>query len=240
MVRTPEAGISVNAMSLRSAALVAGLAYLLNPVTFAEAYAMPRLMASEPAQRITNLATHPHLFAAAIVSYVISALGDVVIAWALYHLLAPVHRALAILGSLLQLVYAAVWLSAIANLGLLYRLIDIPVYAQHTSAAELSFQAVGLVGNYRTGWGLGLILFGLHLVVTGWLIARSTYLPRWLGWLLFVDGWAWVADNLSIYLYPNASLGFLQIFFAAELILMVWLLGWGWRLQEPKPMSRLA
>lgn len=240
MVGSREVGFSDNSMSLRSAALVAGLAYLLNPVTFAEVYAMPRLMASEPAQRITNLEAHPHLFGAAIIAYAISALGDVVTAWALYHLLAPVHRALAILGSLLQLAYAAVWLSAIANLGLLYRLVDIPDYAQHTKAAELSFQAVGLLGSYRSGWGLGLILFGLHLVVTGWLIARSTYLPRWLGWLLFVDGWAWVADNLSVYLYPNASVGFLQIFFAAELIFMVWLLGWGWRLQEPEPMSRLA
>ena len=66
------------------------------------------------------------------------------------------------------------------------------------------------------------------------LIARSSYLPRWLGWLLFVDGWAWVLDSLSIYLYPDADLAFLKVFFAAELIFMVWLLGWGWRIREPR------
>jgi hypothetical protein len=226
-------------MSLRTAALVAGLAYLLNPVTFAEAYAMPRLVASEPAQTVANLTMHPHLFAFSIVSYGVSALGDVVTAWALYVLLGPVHRALAMLGSLLQLVYAAVWLAAISNLGLLYRLVSIPDYARHVSAPELQMQAVELLANYRSGWGLGLILFGLHLVVTGWLFARSTFLPRWLGWLLFVDGWSWVADNLSVYLYPRASIGFLKIFFAAELILMVWLLGWGWRIPEPHVRRRV-
>jgi hypothetical protein len=230
----------MGSMSLRTAALVAGVAYLLNPVTFSEGYAIPRLVALEPAQTITNLAAHPHLFSAAIVSYVVSALGDVVIAWALYILLAPVHRALAVLGSLLQLVYAAVWLAAISNLGLLYRLVNIPDYRRHISAAEMPLRAVELFGSYRSGWGLGLILFGLHLVVTGWLIARSTYLPRWLGWLLFVDGWAWVADNLSVYLYPNASLGFLNVFFAAELIFMVWLLGWSWRIREPKEVETLV
>ena len=221
-------------VSLRIAALVAGLAYLLNPVTFAEAYAMPRLVASDPVWTIANLTAHPHLFSAAIVSYVVSALGDVVIAWALYVLLAPVDRALAVLGSLLQLVYAAVWLAAISNLGLLYRLISVPDYARHIGAAELPLQAVELLGRYRSGWGLGLVLFGLHLVITGWLFARSTYLPRWLGWLLFIDGWAWVADNLSVYLYPNASVGFRNICWAAELVLMIWLLGWGWRLPTPE------
>jgi Domain of unknown function (DUF4386) len=80
---------------------------------------------------------------------------------------------------------------------------------------------------------MGLIFFGLQLVVTGWLIARSTYLPRWLGWLLFVDGWAWVIDNLSIYLVPGADLSFLNVFFGVELIFMVWLLGWGWRVKQP-------
>ena len=229
MMPLPEVEETMGSMSLRTAAIVAGLAYLFNPVTFAEAYAMPRLIASEPALTIANLTAHPHLFSAAILSYAVSALGDVVIAWALYVLLAPVHRALAILGSLLQLVYAAVWLTAISNLGLLYRLVNIPDYSRHIGAAELPIQAVELLGSYRSCWGIGLVLFGLHLVVTGWLFVRSTYLPRWLGWLLFVDGWAWVADNLSVYLYPNASVGFLNIFFAAELILMIWLLGWGWR-----------
>ena len=95
-------------------------------------------------------------------------------------------------------------------------------------------QIAELLGAYRSGWGLTLILFGLHLVVTGWLIARSSYLPRWLGWLLFVDGWAWIVDSISIYLFPGADLGFLKVIFAAELIFMVWLLGWGWRVPEPR------
>lgn len=222
-------------LSPRHAALVAGLAYVFNPVTFAEMYAMPHLIAANPSQTLTNLNAHPHLFAAAILSYLVSALGDVVIAWALFLLLAPVHRALALLGSLLQLVYAAAWLAAIAQLGVLYRLVSSPDYAGHLPATELPTQAVLLLAGFHSGWGLALILFGLHLVVTGWLMTRSAHLPRWLGWLLFADGWAWVADSLGIYLYPNAPLQYLNILFAAELIFMVWLLGWGSRLPDPSP-----
>ena len=226
--------IRTRGLSLKQAALVAGFTYLLNPVTFAEAYAMPRLVSADPAETVTNLTAHPHLFSAAVLSYVVSAIGDVVMAWALYTLLRPIHAALAMLGSLMQLVYAAMWLAAISNLGLIYRLIAVPDYSQHTPAAGLPLQVAELLGAYHSGWGLSLILFGLHLVVTGWLIARSSYLPRWLGWLLFVDGWAWVVDSSSIYLFPDANLQFLKAIFAAELLFMAWLLGWGWRLQEPE------
>jgi hypothetical protein len=221
-------------LSLKQAALVAGFTYLFNPVTFAEVYVMPRLLSADPAETVNNLTAHPHLLSAAVLSYVVSAIGDVVMAWALYELLRPIHRALAMLGSLLQLVYAAAWLAAIANLGLIYRLVAVPDYSRHTSAAGLRSQIAELLGAYRSGWGLSLILFGLHLVVTGWLMARSSYLPRWLGWLLFVDGWAWVVDSVSIYLFPDTNLQFLKAIFAAELIFMVWLLGWGWRIREPE------
>ena len=55
-----------------------------------------------------------------------------------------------------------------SNLGLFYKLVNIPDYARHVSAAELPSQAVILLGSFRSCWGLGLILFGLHLVVTEW------------------------------------------------------------------------
>jgi hypothetical protein len=70
-----------------------------------------------------------------------------------------------------------------------------------------------LIGAYRAGWSLSLVLFGLHLLVVGFLFARSNYLPRWLGWILMADGLAWVVDRLSEYVAPAASLGFLNIFF---------------------------
>ncbi len=232
-MQSSRGAIWTRGLSLKQAALVAGFTYLLNPVTFAEAYVMPRLVAADPAGTVKNLTVHPHLFSAAVLSYVVSAIGDVVMAWALYALLRPINGALAMLGSLLQLVYAAAWLAAISNLGLIYRLVAVPDYSRHTSVAELPLQVAELLGAYRSGWGLSLILFGLHLVVTGWLIARSSYLPRWLGWLLFMDGWAWVVDSVSIYLFPDTNLQFLKAIFAAELIFMVWLLGWGRRIREP-------
>jgi hypothetical protein len=71
---------------------------------------------------------------------------------------------------------------------------------------------------------------------SGSLLSRlsPSYLPRWLGWLLAADGFAWVVNELSDHLLPSAPLGFLSGFFAVELIFMVWPLGWGWRIEEPR------
>ncbi len=174
--------IRTSGLSLRQAALVAGLTYLLNPVTFAEAYVMPRLISADPAETVRNLTAHPHLFSAAVLSYLISAVGDVVMAWALYVLLQPINRALAMLGSVLQLVYAAAWLAALSNLGLIYRLVAVPAYARHTSAAELP------VADCRASRSLplrmGSLVSPLRLASCGDRMAdRSVVLPSAMDWL---------------------------------------------------------
>ncbi len=223
----------VSGLTLRQAALVSGLAYLLNPVTFAEYYAMPRLVVEGSAQTLANLQAHPHLYSGAVLAYFGQLLGDIVMAWALYVLLVPVNRALSLLASWLQLVYAAMSLAAMMNLALVYRLLFERDYAGLFPHEALAAEVRMLIGGFRAGWSLGLVIFGLHLIVMGFLFARSTYLPRWLGWMLIADGGAWVVDRLAEYASPSASLGFLNVFFVGELVLMVWLLGWGWRLREP-------
>ena len=60
-------------ISLRAAALIAGLAYLLSPVTYAEFTIMPKLVvAGNASQTVQNISAHSSLFAAAIICY----LGD--------------------------------------------------------------------------------------------------------------------------------------------------------------------
>ena len=87
---------------MRQAALIAGFAYLLNPVTYAE-YVYPKLVITGNAeQTVRNISTHGGLFLAALFCYLVSFIGDVVIAWALYVLLAPVNRALSLLTAWFQ------------------------------------------------------------------------------------------------------------------------------------------
>ena len=84
-------------LTLRQAALIAGFAYLLGPVTYAEFSIYPKLViAGNIEQTVLNLAAHRELFAVAILCYLIEFIEDIVIAWALYVLLVPVNRALSL------------------------------------------------------------------------------------------------------------------------------------------------
>ena len=58
---------------------------------------------------------------------------------------------------------------------------------------------------------VGLLLFGVHLVLLSYLVCRSGYIPRVIVVLLAIDGSAWLVVNLQPFLYPNAKLDFLFV-----------------------------
>jgi Domain of unknown function (DUF4386) len=221
-------------ISLRAAAVIAGLGYLLNPVSYAEFSIYPKLVISgNIEQTAQNIAAHPRLFVAAILCYLISFAGDVVISWALYELLAPVNRAVSLLTAWFRLMYTAIAFFAALNLVHVYRLLITPDYAALFGVGPLHAQAQFLLRSFRYDWSIALIIFGIHLILLGCLIYRSGYVPKILGILLVIDGLGWMVDSLSPYLYPNANLGFLFVTFFGELVFMLWLLIRGWKIQEP-------
>lgn len=221
-------------LTLRQAALVAGFGYLLGPVTYAEFSIYPKLvMPASIEQTVQNIAAHPGLFGLAIVCYLVEFTEDIVIAWALYFLLAPASRALSLLTAWFRLMYTAIAFFGLLKLVAVFRLVNTPDYLTAFGSGPLHAQVKLLLGTFRDDWSMGLVLFGIHLALLGYLIYRSGYMPRWLGVLLVVDGLAWVCDSLHPYLYPNANLKYLFIAYFGEIFLMLWLLIRGWKIQEP-------
>jgi hypothetical protein len=221
-------------MTLRQAALVAGFAYLLNPVSYAEFSIYPKLIITgDTEQTAHNIVAHADLFLVAILCYLLSFIGDVVIAWSLYVLLAPVNRSLSLLMAWFQLVYAAIALAGIVNLVAVYQLLTNPDYLTAFGSGPLRAQVLLSLHSFRYTWQMALVLFGIHLVLLGYLIFRSGYIPRILGILLIINGLGWMLDSLGPYLLPNANLGFTFITFFGEIFLMLWLLIRGWRINEP-------
>ncbi len=220
-------------LSLRQAALVAGFSYLLGPVTYAEFSIYPKLVIpTNIEQTVQNIAVHQALFAAAILCYLIEFIEDIVIAWALYFLLVPVNRAVSLLTAWFRLIYTAIALFGMLKLVTVFRILNTPDYLATFGSGPLHAEVKLLLGTFRDDWSIGLVLFGIHLVLLGYLIYRSGYMPRFLGVLLVIDGLGWVIDSLQPYLYPNAHLRFLFITFFGEIFLMLWLLIKGWKIQE--------
>ncbi len=90
-------------------------------------------------------------------------------------------------------------------------------------------QAIGmlLVSMHGQAVGINQTFWGLWLLPFGWLVVRSRFLPRWLGYWLLLDGVAWVVVGITWLLAPNDSAALFRYFqpvFLAELAAVLWLL----------------
>jgi hypothetical protein len=87
---------------------------------------------------------------------------------------------------------------------------------------QLQAAALLCLKLYSQVFSIALILFALYDLLVGYLIFRSTFLPRSLGALLMFAGIGWLtfiwpplASTLSPYVLPLGAL--------AEILLMLWL-----------------
>lgn len=146
------------------------------------------------------------LFRIAVVALVVVVVLDVLVAWALREFFAPVDPAVATLAAWCRLAYAAVFLVGIADL----------------HAASGAPDALAHVDAFHDVWDLGLILFGVHLALIGYLAAR--HLPTVLGVLVAVAGLGYVVDGAGTVLVADYTVNLAAFTFAGEVLLMLWLL----------------
>ena len=224
-----------NEISLRNAALIAGFGYFVMVLVgpFAQFWAYESLVvpgnAAETAQNVMN---NKMLFTAGIFGILIVFICDVLVAWALYILLKPVNKSVSLLTAWLRLVYAAIAIVALLNLVTGLRFISPSEYLTVFEPNELYVQFYLSLVAFEKGWGIGLMIFGIHLGLLGYLIFRSDYIPRILGILLIISGLGWLIDSLKPYLFPSFFAELWMITVWGEVIFTVWLLTRGWKLQQ--------
>jgi hypothetical protein len=222
-------------LSLGQAALVAGLGLLVVTITapFAQFYVFPGLLApGDVAQTVQNLAENRGLFLAGIMAYLVNYTFDIIVAWALYVLLAPVNRSLSLLAFVVCLIYIAVALTAVMNYVEVFRLLGSPEIASALGSEQLNAQVYVLFNSYQYDWGFSLIIFGIVLLLRGFLVFRSHHIPSIFGVLLAIAGIGYIVYLLGLYIAPDVNLGFLAVTFLAEPVFMLWLLIKGWRIPD--------
>jgi len=227
-------------MRLRNAAIVSAVGYALTfGVPFAEFKILPALVvADDAAKTAQNIVAHHSLFVVVMLAYLTNFIGDVVTAWGLYLLLRPTNEQLSMFAAWLRVAFAAVGVSAVQNLVTANRLLTRPAELAALGQAQVNAQAHIAIGAFRSQFSFSLIFFGVYLLVLGWLFWRSTYLPRWLGVVLAIAGAGWIA--LITGRLFGVDLEFLFFTSFGELVLIVWLIGWGSRLAEPAVASLSA
>ena len=224
-------------LSLRKAAIVAGLGLLIMTISaiFANFIVLESLIVpGDAAITANNIIASEGLFRSGICSFIIVIIMDVVVAWALYVLLKPVNKSLSLLAALFRLVYAAIFGIALVNLFSVLQLLSGADYLTAFEPNQLHAQVMLFLKAFSYGWTIGLIFFGIHLFILGYLIFKSDYIPKILGVLVIIAGLGYIIDSFVIFLLPNYDVTIAMFTFIGELLFMLWLLFKGAKIPEMK------
>jgi hypothetical protein len=219
--------------SIRHAAITAGTGLLVMSVLggLATFVALNGLVTpGDAAQTATDISESADLFRTGIASLFVVIALDVVVACGLYRVFSPVSRSISMLAAAFRLVYAGVYLAAAGELLGVLRLLGDDDYLSVIDAEQLHAQALLGVTAFNDLWMLGLGLFGLHLLLEGYLAYRSAGVPRLLGVLIAVAGLGYLIDTFGVALSAGTWTPVAMFTFVGEFLLALWLVIRGGRL----------
>jgi hypothetical protein len=224
--------------SPRLKARIAGAFYLVIFIagTFAEFFVRdPIIDYGDAGATASNILAHETLYRLGGAALLVTVLCEPVIALIFYQLFKPVSRTLSFLAALFRIVYAPI---NGAN-QLLYFAPLVLLAGAHVNAftaEQLHALALVTLRIYAQGLWITLIFFGVHCLLIGYLIFRSSFLPRILGVLMAIAGLCYlihsfarlISPPLGAHLFPYVVVtGFI-----AEGLLTLWLLTIGVNVQR--------
>jgi hypothetical protein len=228
--------------SPRLKARITGALYLLTILTgiFAQGFVSGRLVVDgDAAATATNILTHRGLFQLGFAIYLIEMACQIAMTALFYDLLKPVSRSLSLLAAFLGLTGCV-----IKTLSRLFFIAPLFVlggahYMSVFSPEQLQALALLFLKVNDHGAAIALVFFGFYALLQGYLIVRSTFLPRILGVLGIFGGLGWLSflyPPLGYRLFPYiAVLGLL-----GAVLLVLWLLVFGVNEQRWKEQAKAA
>ena len=183
-------------------ARIAGFLYLIVIATgiFAEAFVRGKLIAyGDAAATATHILTSEHLFRLGFAADLIAAASYIGVTLIFYVLFKPVSSSLSLLAAFFGLSG-----SIIMAANLLNQLAAVVILGGRslTSFGPDQLQTLALVflKLHAHGYNISIVFFGFYCLLIGYLIVRSSFLPRILGILLAVAGLSSAANSFADFL----------------------------------------
>ena len=219
--------------SIKKKARVAGLLYLLAsiPAPFGLIYVPNKLIVTGDA---TATADHVRasetLLRIGIGSELIGSIIFIFVVLALYQLFKPVSENHALALATLLLISMPISFFSLLNEMAALTVVNGASFLSGFDQRQLDALAYLFFRLRSHGIVIAQIFWGLWLFPFGILVIRSGFIPRFLGFLLFIAGLGYVADSMTALLLPayrhivNQFAGNLEL---TELPIIFWLLIWG-------------
>ncbi len=212
--------------SVNKIARTAGLLYLLYVITSVIANLFGNFVFVEAPVPVNHIMTHAFQFRIGFVINLFAVVLFLLAAWALYVLLKPVNKDLALLFLLFNLAGFAVWLFSSLCLFASLVILNGAETIQAFPPDQLQSLAVFFANLYKNGVVIAQVPYGVWLFPLGYLVLKSGYLPKILGMLLIADGICQFVYVCQRFIFPDLGViayPCLVISFIAEVSLAMWL-----------------
>ena len=174
-------------------ARVGGVLYLIIIAigAWGEGFVRGRLLSRDPATTAANIKAVVSLWRFHVAAELFLLSCAIVLLLILYVLLRPVHRDLALLAALFNIVSISV--EAVSALGL-----DLAP----NQSPEMTKVLIRL---HDHGFGVSLLFFGWFCVTIGYLIFKSQYLPKAIGVLMQIAGVCYLINSFAFIASPQVA-----------------------------------
>jgi len=219
--------------SPRLKARLAGLFYLMNFAFAPSLFATSRFVVSgDAAATATNMLAHEALFHLGFAGNLIATASYIAVTALFYELFKPVNRTVSLLAAFFSLMGCAIlavsclfYLAPFVALGGAH-------YLSVFTVEQLQALALMLIKLYGQCFGISFVFFGFYCLLIGYLIFKSSFLPRILGVGMALAGLGWLT-----FLSPpfaHALSPYILLSGIGEVALTLWLLVMGVNAQRWK------
>ncbi len=216
----------------KNAPIIAGVALLVMTITaiFANFMGIQSLVVEgNAAETVSNLQASLGTFRLVTFAFVVIVLLDVVVAWALYVTFKPTNKHQSLLAGWFRLAYAVIYGASVLKLFDVLYLINDSSLADTFGPEVYNAQVMYSIESFNSGWTAALLLFGVHLAFLSFLIFKSTFTPKWLWIVVLISGLGYIIDSVGKMAMADYGLELSMFTFIGELLLMLWLLVYGWK-----------
>lgn len=218
----------------RKSALAAGTSLIIMALVAFFSYGFVHgslVVQGDASSTFNNIMSSIMLFKAEIFGWIIILITDIVVAWAFYIFLEPINKSLSLLGAWLRLTYSAILGIAIMNLVFVLLLSKGTDYLSVFKIDQLKALMMLFFEAFESIWSIGLIIFGGHLMIVGYIAFKSDSIPKVIGILLLLASIGYIVIHLCKTFLPqyDGVISILNIVFmvpmiAGELGFGIWLL----------------
>ncbi len=216
-------------ISPKMIARITGIIYLITIIAgiFSLGYVANTLIENgNPASTAANILNNKTLFEASFTVFLIEMICQLFTIVLIYMLLKPVGPKVALLALCAGLIGCTVkTVSQLFYIAPLVLLTDAN-YMNAFSTDQIQALALFLLNLHAQGSAIGLVFLGVFTLMSGYLMIKSTFIPKPLGFLTAIGGTGWLCflhPPLGYSLFPLLAL----IGFAGVMCLIFWLLWFG-------------